>query len=109
MSPLYSFLPRRCSDTSLTFTSFSTRKNFNFVYKNVRYHNFFGRKSVTLRVNNTGLYNGTEVVRMFVSRPEDKEGPLKTLRAFKRVDVRAGKSVKVRIRIDDDTFIWWGE
>ena len=46
-------------------------------------------------------------LQLYVSLPADAEGPLRTLRAFKRVSVPAGKSVKVEIPLDEETFLWW--
>ena len=40
-------------------------------------------------------------------RPDDAEGPIKTLRGFKRVNIPAGKTVKVKIPLGEDTFTWW--
>ena len=64
---------------------------------------------VIVKVRNKGKVDGTEVVQLYVSKPGDEGGPIRTLRAFKRVSVPAGKSVKVEIPIDDETFLWWDE
>lgn len=74
----------------------------------------YGKASVrngelTFRLKNTGKTDGTEIVQLYVSRPDDRKGPVKTLRAFRRVDVPAGKSVTVRIPLSDETFEWWNE
>ena len=65
-----------------------------------------GRKLV-VRVRNTGERDGDEIVQMYISRPDDAEGPIRTLRAFKRVHVKAGRCRKVVLRFDADTFLWW--
>jgi beta-glucosidase len=62
---------------------------------------------VVVKVRNKGKMDGDEVVQLYVSLPADAEGPVRTLRGFKRVSVPAGKSVKVEIPIDDETFLWW--
>ena len=64
---------------------------------------------VIVKVRNKGKVDGAEVVQLYVSKPGDVGGPIRTLRAFKRVSVPAGKSVKVEIPIDDETFLWWDE
>lgn len=64
---------------------------------------------VTVKVRNTGKVDATEVVQLYVRRPSDTEGPIKTLRGFVRVSVPAGKCVKVSIPIDGETFTWWDE
>ena len=65
--------------------------------------------SVIIPVKNAGKRDGTEVVQVYVRRPDDKEGPLKTLRAFRRVFIPAGKTVKVCLPLEDDMFLWWSE
>ena len=65
--------------------------------------------NIVVKVRNTGKMDGTEVVQVYLAKKGDKEGPVRTLRAFRRVDVKAGKAVKVRIPIDDETFTWWCE
>ncbi len=74
----------------------------------------YGKASVrngelTFKLKNTGKTDGTEIVQLYVSRPDDRKGPVKTLRAFRRVDVPAGRSVTVRIPLSDETFEWWNE
>ena len=64
---------------------------------------------VEVKVKNRGKREGTEVVQLYVRKPSDTTGPDKTLRGFTRVTVPAGKSVKVRIPINEETFIWWNE
>ena len=44
---------------------------------------------------------------MYVQRPDDSEGPVKTLRGFKRVNVAKGETVNVELDIDDETFSWY--
>ena len=65
-----------------------------------------GRKLV-IPVTNTGTRDGMEVVQLYVRRPDDPEGPSKTLRGFQRVLIPAGKTVKVSFPLDGDTFLYW--
>ena len=60
-----------------------------------------------VKVKNTGKRDGDNVVQLYVSRPDDKEGPIKTLRGYKRVSLKAGEAAEVRIPIDEETFLWW--
>ena len=64
---------------------------------------------VVVKVKNTGKRDGDEVIQLYLTRPDDKEGPIRTLRGFKRVSIPAGKKVKVEIPISDETFLWWDE
>ncbi|MBQ8593808.1 MAG: glycoside hydrolase family 3 C-terminal domain-containing protein [Bacteroidaceae bacterium] len=58
-------------------------------------------------VTNTGERDGQEVVQLYLNRPDDKEGPKKTLRGFKRVTIPAGETRTVTFTLDDETFNWW--
>ncbi len=62
---------------------------------------------VTLTVTNTGKRDGTDVVQVYLRNPADSNGPLKTLRAFQRVDLKAGESKTVRLTLDSDQLLWW--
>ena len=64
---------------------------------------------VTVPVTNTGRRDATETVQLYLRKPDDKGGPDKTLRAFRRVAVPAGQTVTVRIPLEDETFLWWDE
>ena len=58
-------------------------------------------------VTNTGSRDADEVVQLYVRRPADAEGPLKSLRGFRRVTVPAGKTVTVQFPLISETFLSW--
>ena len=60
-----------------------------------------------VKVKNTGKRDGDNVVQLYVSRPDDAQGPIKTLRGYKRVSLKAGEAAEVRIPVDEETFLWW--
>ena len=62
---------------------------------------------LTIPVTNTGSRDGDEIVQVYLSRPNDPEGPVQTLRAFKRVFVPKGKTVNVSITLDEKSFEWF--
>lgn len=62
---------------------------------------------VTIPVTNTGNRDGEEVVQLYLSRPDDKEGPVQTLRAFKRVLIQKGQTANVTFTLDDESFEWF--
>jgi beta-glucosidase len=62
-----------------------------------------------VKVTNSGQRDGTEVVQLYVRRPSDPFGPSKTLRGFQRVQIPAGKTVKVRFPLSEETFLGWNE
>lgn len=72
----------------------------------------FGKPSfrdgkVKVSVKNTGTSDGSEVVQVYVRNPKDVEGPLKTLRGFKRVYLKAGESKIVEIPMPREQFELW--
>lgn len=64
-------------------------------------------QTVTLDLKNTGKKDGTEVVQIYVRNPRDTEGPIKTLKAFTRADVKAGQTTKVNIPLPRESFELW--
>ena len=63
--------------------------------------------AINFTVENTGKRDGTEIVQVYIRNTADKEGPLKTLRAFKRVDVKAGQTVAETISLSRESFEGW--
>ena len=63
--------------------------------------------NVVIPVTNTGKADGTEVVQLYVQKPDDAEGPNKTLRAFTRVNIASGETVNVKLPLTAETFLWW--
>ena len=58
-------------------------------------------------VTNTGSCDAVEVVQLYVRRPADAEGPLKSLRGFRRVRIPAGQTVTVTFVLTPETFLSW--
>lgn len=67
----------------------------------------FRKGVLTVDITNTGKVDGTEIVQLYVSRPDDKSGPVRTLRAYERVDIPAGETRRVKMPLNDRTFEWW--
>ena len=79
----------------LSYTTFDISKP---AYKN---------NKVRVTVKNTGSRQGTEVVQVYMRNLSDKEGPLKTLRAYQRVDLQPGESKTVDIDFPRSRFEGW--
>lgn len=62
---------------------------------------------MTVTLTNESARDAEEVVQVYVRRVGDVDGPLKTLRAFKRVAVPSNSKVNVSIPIAKDAFNWW--
>ena len=67
-----------------------------------------GRK-LTVSVTNTGSCYGEEVVQLYTRRVDDTDGPLKSLRGFKRIALKPGETAKVTFKLDDEVFLSWSE
>jgi len=64
--------------------------------------------SVRCRVTNTGLRAGTEVVQVYVHRPESRVyRPAQWLAAFDRVRLEPGASAEVELGVPRDAFAIW--
>ena len=74
-----------------------------FVYGKPRYAD--GR--LTVPVSNKSQRDGTETVLVYLSKVGDTDGPIRTLRAFQRVDVAAGATAQVNIPLPPSAFEWW--
>lgn len=87
----------------LSYTTFGY-KSASFVSDTICYGD-----SAVLRVEieNIGKKSGDEVVQVYLSRPSDSEGPQRTLRAFKRVSLKAGETAVVEIPMPCDAFDWF--
>jgi len=59
---------------------------------------------LSIPVTNTGKRNGTEIVQVYVRKVSDSDGPLKTLRGFKRIDLAAGKTATAIISLPPSAF-----
>ena len=61
-------------------------------------------QTLTVPVTNTGKRDGTEVVQVYIRDLADTDGPLKSLRAFQRVDVKTGQTVNAELSLPDSAF-----
>lgn len=59
---------------------------------------------LTIPVTNTSKRSGAEVVQVYVRKVNDNEGPIKTLKGFKRVEIPAGKTQQVVIELTPSSF-----
>ena len=66
-----------------------------------------GKESITVPVTNVGNRAGTETVQVYIRNLSDSEGPLKSLRAFQRVDVKKGETINVTLKLDEKSFEFW--
>ena len=74
-----------------------------FVYGKPR----FADGKLTVPVSNKSKRDGTETVLVYISKVGDADGPIRTLRAFQRVEIAAGSTAQVSIPLPDTAFEWW--
>lgn len=74
-----------------------------FVYGKPR----FADGRLTLSITNKSKRDGTETVLVYINKVGDADGPIRTLRAFQRVEVAAGSTQTVSIPLPDKAFEWW--
>ena len=55
-------------------------------------------------IQNTSKREGTEIVQVYVRKLNDVDGPLKTLKAFKRIELKAGEKQNVTIDLPASSF-----
>ena len=95
-----------------TYRYFTGKPVYEFGY-GLSYTTFKYRKprirggNIVVRVRNTGKAAADEIVQVYVHKDGDSDGPVKTLRGFRRVSIPAHRSVKVKIPVTDATFEWW--
>ena len=63
-----------------------------------------GNGTLSIPVANTGRRDGTEVLQLYVRDLADTDGPLKSLRGFQRVEVKAGQTANVELQLTPKTF-----
>lgn len=64
---------------------------------------------VSVPVTNISAIDGEEVVQLYVARKNDELAPVKSLRAFERVSVKAGETKNVDLHIDPESFQFYDD
>jgi len=83
----------------LSYTSFSIGEA-----KIVSYSDDSRLYDIAVPVTNKGRRDGCETVQLYIRNLGDNEGPLKTLRGFQRVPLKAGQSATVSISLTKKSF-----
>ena len=87
---------------------------FGLTYTNIEIGKpTYTNDQIQVKVSNVGSGNGagagiaTETVQVYIRNMADKEGPLKTLRAYKQVELTPGESKTVTIPLPRESFEGW--
>ena len=59
---------------------------------------------LSVPVSNTGKRDGSETVQVYIRDLSDTEGPLKSLRGFQRLEVKAGQTVTAVLTLNAESF-----
>ena len=81
---------------------------YGLSYTTVRYGTpTYNNNVVSVSLTNTGKHSTEEVVQVYLNKQGDTDGPRATLRAYQRVVVPAGATVKAEIPLPRNSFEWW--
>ncbi len=82
----------------------------SFSYENMSVKDNGGDLEVSFDVKNTGKMNGDEVAQLYVKLPDtNRPIPIKQLKGFKRIHVKAGKAERVEIKVEKENLRVWDE
>ena len=68
-----------------------------------------GKVIVTVPVTNTGKREGTETVQVYVKRLGDEGAPIKALKGFQKLNLKAGETKTATIALDGEAFEYYDE
>ncbi len=68
-----------------------------------------GKITLTIPVTNTGKREGTETVQVYVKRLDDAGAPIKALKGFQKLSLKAGETQKATITLDGEAFEYYDE
>lgn len=88
--PLYSF------GFGLSFSQFE--------YEIISMETKHNQHIINVSVKNTGKYDGEDVVQIYLQNPNDKNGAIKTLVGFKRLEIVTGETKQIQFEINEKDF-----
>ena len=65
--------------------------------------------TLTIPVKNTGSREGTETVQVYVKRLNDAGAPIKALKGFQKVNLKAGETQNAIVTLDGEAFEYYDE
>ena len=68
-----------------------------------------GKVTLTVPVTNTGEREGTETVQVYVKRLNDAGAPIKALKGFQKLSLKAGETKQAEITLDGEAFEYYEE
>ncbi|MBR1409806.1 MAG: glycoside hydrolase family 3 C-terminal domain-containing protein [Prevotella sp.] len=68
-----------------------------------------GKVTLTIPITNTGKREGTETIQVYVKAIDDKGAPIKALKGFQKLSLKAGETQKASITLDGEAFEYYDE
>ncbi len=68
-----------------------------------------GKVTLTVPVKNTGKREGTETIQVYIKALNDAGAPIKALKGFQKVLLKAGEKGTVKITLDGEAFEYYDE
>ncbi len=68
-----------------------------------------GKVTLTVPVKNTGKREGTETIQVYIKALDDVGAPIKALKGFQKVLLKAGEKGTVKITLDGEAFEYYDE
>ena len=68
-----------------------------------------GKVTLTVPVKNTGKREGTETIQAYIKALDDAGAPIKALKGFQKVLLKAGEKGTVKITLDGEAFEYYDE
>lgn len=68
-----------------------------------------GKVTLTVPVKNTGKREGTETIQVYIKALDDAGAPIKSLKGFQKVLLKAGEKGTVKITLDGEAFEYYDE
>lgn len=65
--------------------------------------------TVNIPISNISERDGEEVVQVYIKRNDDVSAPIKSLKAFKRLEIKAGQTENIKLNIGSDAFEFYDE
>ena len=95
--------PQYAFGYGLSYTTFSVGKG----KLSAKSMNKKGKVTLTIPVTNTGKREGTETVQVYVKRLNDDGAPIKALKGFQKLALKAGETKTATITLDGEAFEYY--
>ena len=98
-------VPQYAFGYGLSYTTFSVG-DANISAKQMKKND---KVTLTIPVTNTGKREGTETVQVYVKRLDDAGAPIKALKGFQKLNLKAGETQQAAITLDGEVFEYYDE